>query len=317
MRNAFLDTLYELAVRDSRINLIVGDLGFSVVERFARDIPGQFLNAGIAEQNMTGVAAGMALSGKKVFTYSIGNFPTMRCLEQVRNDLCYHNADLKIVSIGAGFSYGTLGMSHHATEDIAIMRALPGMRVIVPADPIETAAATKELAAESGPCYLRLGKAGEPKIHKCPVDFKIGRAITLRDGKDVCIIGAGSILKVCVEAAKQLSGVGISARVISMHTVKPLDVKTLRCAVSETRAIITVEEHNVIGGLGGAVAEFLVTSGLPLVPVSILGIKDSFCRQAGKQDYLRRICGISASDIFARAKKVLGYAEGNSSMGGG
>ena len=305
MRNAFLDTLYALAVKDPRINLIVGDLGFSVVERFARNIPRQFLNAGIAEQNMTGVAAGMALSGKKVFTYSIGNFPTMRCLEQVRNDVCYHNADVKIVSVGAGFSYGTLGMSHHATEDIAIMRALPGMRVIVPADPVETAAATKELAADNGPCYLRLGKAGEPVVHEGLIDFKIGRAITLREGRDVCIIGAGAILKVCVEAAKELAGAGISARVVSMHTIKPLDTETLSRAVCETRAVITVEEHNVIGGLGGAVAEFLVTSGLPLIPVSILGIRDSFCRKAGTQDYLRSISGISASDVAARAKKIL------------
>ena len=305
MRNAFLDTLYELALKDPRINLIVGDLGFSVVERFARNMPLQFLNAGIAEQNMTGVAAGMALSGKKVFTYSIGNFPTMRCLEQVRNDVCYHNADVKIVSIGAGFSYGTLGMSHHATEDIAVMRALPGMRVIVPADPAETAAATEKLVLEDGPCYLRLGKAGEPRLHEGPIDFTIGRAITMREGKDVCIIGAGAILKVCLEAAKELSGAGISARVVSMHTIKPLDTETLRRAVSETKAVITVEEHNVLGGLGGAVAEFLVTSGLPLVPVSILGIRDSFCRKAGKQEYLRAVCGISASDVAANAKRLL------------
>lgn len=305
MRNAFLDTLYELAVKDPRINLLVGDLGFSVVERFSKAIPGQFLNAGIAEQNMTGIAAGMALSGKKVFTYSIGNFPTLRCLEQVRNDLCYHKADVKIVSVGAGFSYGTLGMSHHATEDIAIMRSLPGMRVIVPADPVETAAATRELVAQDGPCYLRLGKAGEPAVHEGPVDFKIGRAITLREGKDICLIGTGSILKECVEAAKELELDGISARVISMHTIKPLDTETLSRAVAETRAVITVEEHNVIGGLGGAVAEFLVTSGLPLVPVAILGIRDSFCRKAGKQEYLRSFCGIAAPDIVRTARNIL------------
>src|SRR5712691_3932084 len=155
MRNAFFRALYALAERDERIHLVVGDLGFGVVEPFAERFPERFLNVGVAEQNMTGVEAGLALCGAVVFTYSIGNFPTLRCLEQIRNDICYHEANVKVVSVGGGFSYGSLGMSHHATEDLAIMRALPGMVVVAPGDPIEAACATRAVAAYDGPCYLR------------------------------------------------------------------------------------------------------------------------------------------------------------------
>ena len=185
MRNNFLDTLFELAKADPRITFITGDLGYGVVEKFMEQLPDQFLNAGVAEANMTSVAAGMALSGRIVFTYSIANFPTLRCLEQVRNDVCYHDANVKVVSIGGGFAYGAMGATHHAVEDLAVMRALPNMTVVAPGDPIEARAATRALVAMPGPGYLRLGKAGEPKVHSGEVDFAIGRAIRLRDGGDV------------------------------------------------------------------------------------------------------------------------------------
>src|SRR5437667_4581521 len=165
MRSAFFDTLVRLAEDDERITLVVGDLGFGVIEPFARRFPDRFLNAGVAEQNMTGIGAGMALSGKVVFTYSIANFPTLRCLEQVRNDVCYHAADVKIVAVGGGFAYGSLGMTHHATEDLALMRALPGMVVVAPGDPIEVELATRAVVEHRGPCYLRLGRVGEPCVH--------------------------------------------------------------------------------------------------------------------------------------------------------
>src|SRR5271168_2577576 len=177
MRTAFFRALADLAERDERVNLIVGDIGFGVTENFARRFPQRFLNVGVAEQNMTGIAAGLALSGKIVFTYSIANFPILRCLEQVRNDVCYHNANVKIVAVGGGLAYGSLGATHHATEDLAIMRSLPRMTVIAPGDPFEAEAATRAVAAHSGPCYLRLGRAGEPAIHKSEVEFQIGKAI--------------------------------------------------------------------------------------------------------------------------------------------
>lgn len=299
MRNSFVDALHELAGKDSRINLVVGDLGFSVVEKFAQDYPAQFLNAGVAEQNMTGVAAGLAITGRIVFTYSIANFPTLRCLEQIRNDVCYHKANVKIVSVGAGVAYGSLGMSHHATEDMAVMRALPEMRVVAPADPVETILAARAIAETEGPFYLRLGKAGEAVIHPGKIDFKLGRAIQLRPGKDAAIIACGSVLQVCVKAAEILAAEGISARVLSMHTIKPIDREAVLSAATETRAIVTVEEHNVVGGLGSAVAEVLSESRAH-PPLCRIGVPDIFCRRAGSQAFLREECGITA-DAIAKA----------------
>src|ERR1700674_786827 len=174
MRTAFFTALLEAAGDDPRINLVTADLGFGVVEPFAKRFPDRFLNVGVAEQNMTGIAAGLAMSGKTVFTYSIANFPTLRCLEQIRNDVCYHRADVKVVTVGGGFSYGALGMTHHATEDLAIMRALPEMTVIAPGDPIETVHATRAIASTPGPVYLRLGRAGEAAIHTGPLEFQLG-----------------------------------------------------------------------------------------------------------------------------------------------
>ena len=227
MRTAFIKTLHALAASDPRIQLVVGDLGFGVVTDFARDFPDQFLNAGVAEQNMTGIAAGMALSGKVVFTYSIGNFPTLRCVEQIRNDVCYHKANVKVVSVGAGFAYGATGATHHATEDIAILRALPNMTVVVPGDPVEAGLATRAIAEHPGPCYLRLGRAGEPAVHNSDLSFVLGKAICLRQGGDLTLIVAGGLLPIALEVAEKLAAKGIQARVLSMHTIKPLDVKVL------------------------------------------------------------------------------------------
>ena len=204
MRTAFIKELFELAKQDERIVLIVGDLGFGVVTPFMEQLPKQFLNAGVAEQNMTGMAAGMALSGKIALTYSIANFPTMRCLEQVRNDVCYHNANVKVVSVGGGFTYGAMGATHHALEDLAVMRAMPGLVVVAPGDPVEARAATRAVIAYSGPCYLRLGKAGEPVVHQSPIDFKLGKAIQMREGRDATLISTGGILQNVVRAAERL-----------------------------------------------------------------------------------------------------------------
>lgn len=175
--------------------LLVGDLGFGVVTEFAKRFPGQFVNVGVAEQNMAGIATGLALSGKIVFTYSIANFPILRCLEQLRNDVCYHKANVVSVSVGCGFSYGALGMTHHGTEDIAIMRSLPYMTTIAPGDPVETKAATAEAAKGIGPVYLRLGRAGEPIVHGADVQWELGKAIRVREGKDVTLISTGAMLK--------------------------------------------------------------------------------------------------------------------------
>src|SRR5438094_7652964 len=293
MRSAFFRALLQIAEADERINLVVGDLGFGAVEPFARRFPDRFLNAGVAEQNMTGIAAGMALSGKVVFTYSIANFPTLRCLEQVRNDVCYHEANVKIVAVGGGFAYGALGMTHHATEDLAIMRALPGMVVVAPGDPVEVEHATRAVAAHPGPCHLRLGRAGERTVHPPGLDFVLGRAIRVRQGSDVTIVATGGLLATAVGVSDRLRGAGVSVRVISMHTTKPLDDAEILSAAQETRGIVTLEEHSVIGGLGSAVAESLAESSKSKVPFKRLGLPSIFASEMGSQDYLRAKYGLS------------------------
>src|SRR5688572_23737557 len=189
MRDAFVRTVRDLAAADPRVLLITGDLGFGVLTEFARDFPSQYLNVGVAEQNLTGVATGAALSGHTVFTYSIGNFPTLRCLEQIRNDVCYHDAAVKVVAIGGGFSYGALGVSHHATEDLAIMRSLPHMTVLAPGDVYEAVEATRMAYRTAGPCYLRLDKSAAPDQSEADREFVLGRPRRLRSGTEVVIFG--------------------------------------------------------------------------------------------------------------------------------
>lgn len=308
MRTAFIKTLCELAEQDERIWLLTGDLGYSVLERFASRFPDRYVNVGVAEQNMTGVAAGLALCGKVVFTYSIANFPTLRCLEQIRNDVCYHNANVKIVAVGGGLAYGAQGYTHHAVEDLAIMRVLPNMTVIAPGDPIETRLATRSIMDWPGPCYLRLGKAGEPVVYQTPPDFRIGKAILVRDGSDVTLISTGGMLNSVVEAANALAKEGVSARVLSMHTVMPLDIQAVLQAVQETKAIVAVEEHCIIGGMGSTIAEVAATSlgdsggNVRVVPV---GLRDHYYRDIGSQQYLRSRHGLSVESICETVKRVV------------
>jgi len=297
MRSAFFRVLVELAAADERIQLVVGDLGFGAIEPFAQRFPGRFLNAGVAEQSMTGVAAGLALCGKVVFTYSIGNFPTLRCLEQIRNDVCYHQANVKIVSVGGGLAYGSLGMTHHATEDLAIMRALPGMIVVAPGDPWEVEQATRAIAAEPGPCYLRLGRAGEPRLHGAGALFRLGRGIRMREGRDLTIISTGGLLESALEVAEQLATIGIEARVVSMHTLKPLDETEVVAAATETGAIATLEEHSLIGGLGSAVAEILAESAGSTARLKRFALPSAFVGEAGSQEYLRARYGLSPKAV--------------------
>jgi transketolase len=305
VRTAFVNALFELARHDRRIVLMTGDLGFSVVERFMEELPAQFVNAGVAEQNMTGMAAGMALSGKIVFTYSIANFPTFRCLEHIRNDVCYHDANVKVVSIGGGFAYGSMGATHFATEDLGVMRMLPGMTIVAPGDPVETEQATRALVELSGPCYLRLGKAGEPIVHKSATNFIVGKAIHVREGRDVTLISIGGMLHNSVAAADLLEKGGLHARVLSMHTLKPLDEEAVLAAASETAALFTIEEHSVTGGLGSAVAEVLAEANLVCVPFKRLGIPSRFAPRVGSQEYLLAEHGLTAEQIAGSVKRFV------------
>jgi len=297
MRSAFFNTLLELAGEDQRVHLVVGDLGFGAVEPFAQRFPDRFLNVGVAEQNMTGVAAGLALCGKIVFTYSIGNFATLRCLEQIRNDVCYHRADVKIVSVGGGFAYGALGMTHHAVEDLAIMRALPGMVVVAPGDPFEVEQATRAVLTQPGPCYVRLGRSGEPRLHRPNVVFKLGRAIRVREGRGLTIISSGGLLETALRVADRLAEAGVDARVVSMHTLKPIDDAEILSAAAETGAIATLEEHSVIGGLGSAVAEILAESSGRRGRLRRFGAPSTFAARVGRQEYMRAMHGLSPDAI--------------------
>ena len=297
MRSAFFDALFEAATDDRRICLVVGDLGYSVVEPFAAAFPDQFINAGVAEQNMTGLAVGMALTGKIVFTYSIANFSTLRSLEQIRNDVCYHRANVKVVSVGGGLAYGTLGMTHHATEDLAIMRALPDMTVVAPGDPVEAKLATRAVIKHVGPCYLRLGRTGEPIVHAADPDFQLGRAIVVRDGSDVTLISTGAMLGVAIAAADLLNARGIGVQVISMHTLSPLDEEAVISAAAQTRYVVTLEEHSIVGGLGGAVAEVMAEQSSGGAQLKRIGLRPTFNRVVGDQAYLRSLHGLDLDTV--------------------
>jgi len=297
MRDTFIQTLTELATADPSIFLMTGDLGFAVLDDFSRRFPRQYLNVGVAEQNMTGIATGMALEGRTVFTYSIANFPTLRCLEQIRNDACYHEANVKIISIGCGMSYGPLGISHHATEDLAILRALPNIAVISPGDRWETAHATQAIVEHSGPALLRLDKSAASDTAGPGDTFEWGKARRVRTGRDVTLISTGGILGEVIAAADLLEVCSVSCRILSMHTIKPLDVDAVCAAARETDGIVTIEEHSVEGGLGSAVAENLLESGFTPRFFHRIGLRCGFSSIVGSQSYLRKVYSLDAESI--------------------
>ena len=305
MRDTFVRTLVEIAKKDKNIELVTGDLGFGVLKPYWEQCPDQFTNAGIAEQNMTAVAAGMALEGKTVFTYSIGNFPTLRCLEQVRNDCAYHHANVKVVCVGGGFVYGSLGMSHHATEDIAIMRSLPDMVVMAPGDLVEAEEATKAIAAYSGTCYLRLGRGGEKRIHDHIDIFQIGKAIKVHDGERFAIFSAGAIFDEVQEAYSHLKEEGYNPMVYTFPTIKPIDKEVIEKCARECDFIVTCEEHNIIGGFGSAVSEVMAEMRDRKAYLVKVGLNDQFATKVGSQKYLRGEYQMDAKAIIEIIKREL------------
>ena len=303
MRDTFVKTLLEIAKKDKNVYIITGDLGFGVLKPFWEELPDQIINAGIAEQNMTSIAAGLALQGKIVYTYSIGNFPTLRCIEQIRNDCAYHNANVKVVCVGGGFVYGSLGMSHHATEDIAMMRALPDVTVVAPGDLVEAACATRAIYETPGTCYLRLGRGGEKQIHEKIDNFEIGKAIKIRDGKKVAVFSTGAIFDEVDEACKELEKEGIAPEVYTFPTVKPIDKKTVLECASRFNTIITVEEHNLSGGFGSAIAEVLAEEQTASAKLVRIGLDDRYSCIVGSQKYLRKQYSIDAETIIEKVKE--------------
>ena len=305
MRDAFVRALMREAANDPRLMLVTGDLGFGVLKPFWEKYPEQYINAGIAEQGMTGLAAGLAMTGRTVLTYSIGNFPTLRCLEQIRNDCAYHNADVKIVCVGGGFVYGSLGMSHHATEDMAILRALPGVTVFTPGDPHEVEAVVPVMLRTPGTCYLRLGRGGEPCLHADPIaDWQLGKAITLREGTDVALLSAGGILTQTAAAANLLAEQGVSAEVVSFPCLKPLDTEKIAELTARFRHIVTVEEHTVVGGFGSAICEAVAENGSGC-RVHRIGMPDVYSTVVGTQDYLRGVYDMDGKAICGRTLEWL------------
>jgi transketolase len=301
MRNAFAAAMVELAAADERIVLLSGDIGNRLFDRFKERFPGRFFNCGVAEANMTSMAAGMALCGLRPFTYTIAPFATTRVLEQIRVDICYHNVPVTIVGTGGGLAYASLGPTHHSCEDVAILRCLPNITILCPADAAEVRKAAEAVLALDGPAYIRLGKKGEPAVHKEPPTFAIGKGIVVREGDDVCLLGTGTVTAVAIDAASVLQAAGVSARVVSMHTIKPLDEDLLDDAFRRYPTVAVVEEHSRIGGLGSSIAEWLAAR-RPCPPGELLvfGTPDAFLGESGSQRYARQCVGLTADSIAAR-----------------
>lgn len=292
-----------MAEQDERVILLTGDLGFKIFDDFDGRFPGRFLNAGVAEANMISVAAGLAMEGLRPFAYSIAPFATLRCFEQIRNDVCYHNLPVTVVGVGGGFSYGPNGPTHHTLEDIGVMRTLPNMTVICPGDPVEAELAVLETSSHSGPMYLRLGRAGDPVVHRSRPKFQIGRALTVCNGSDCTLIATGGILPVALEAATLLRKQGIETRLISMHTVKPLDSAILEDCTRGGH-LFTIEEHGHAAGLGSSIGEWLTEHGVQC-PLTSFAARNEFAHRSGSQAFLRAEHGLDAGHIARRILSVM------------
>lgn len=297
MRTYFINQLIEEARLNDKIFLLVGDLGYNVIEPFANEFPDRFLNVGIAEQNMAGVAAGLAMSGYTVYFYSIGNFPTLRCLEQIRNDIAYHNLNVRIVSVGAGYAYGSLGATHQATEDIGCLRSIPNMVVATPGDPLEAQAITSLSIAHQGPMYIRLGKAGEKVVHEDVFELHVGDILPLKQNSvnKTAVICCGSILDM---AHHQIEDNDLPYNLYSIPFIKPLNANQLATIIkAHSDGLIVMEEHQASCGVGSAIIEqasdLYAQGKLTTFPKVIrLAIKDEFIPVVGTQTYLREAEGL-------------------------
>lgn len=295
MRTAFINQLVEEARQNDKIFLIIGDLGYNVVEPFANEFPDRFLNPGIAEQNMMGIAAGLAMEGYIPFIYSIANFPTMRCIEQIRNEICYHDLNVNIVSVGGGFSYGSLGASHQATEELGMMRILPNMNVCAPGDPEETKQIVKLAIDFPHPFYIRLGKAGEPIVHHNPLNnLQLGDAIPVLEEGKTAVITTGGMLKYAFDFIRNN---GVDAALYSMPFLKPINREYVKSIAEKHNRIITLEEHQLAGGMSSVLLETMndlcIDGSLKeITPITRIAIPDTFYSIAGSQQFLRDTAGV-------------------------
>lgn len=302
MKKAFVKALELEAAQNKKLILLTADHGYGLFDAFMKNYPKQFLNVGVAEQNMITVAAGLASTGHVVFAFSLGNFATLRCLEQIRSVVCLGGYDVKIVAVGGGFEYGQLASTHHMTEDLAIMRSLPNLSVVAPGDRAETALATQDSARNGTPVYLRLSR--EEWEHALSSEFQMGKASVLLKGNDLTLIATGGMLRTTLEAANLLQSSSIQCTVLSMHTLKPLDEETVKMCARETKKIITIEEHTVIGGLGSAVADVLAEAHLTDTRFHKIGIPDTFMHTIGSRDYLREKVNLTPEGIASCAREM-------------
>ena len=303
-RQAYGDALVELGANNKDLVVMDADLSKSTMTvGFSKAFPDRFFNMGIAEQNMYGVAAGMAASGKTVVASTFAMFATGRAFEIIRNSIGYPHLNVKICATHAGVTVGEDGASHQAIEDIALMRSIPGMTVLNPSDGVSAKKAVEAAVAMDGPVYVRLGRAAVPFVYDEDMDFEIGKGLTVKEGGDVTIIATGIMVNEAIQAAEKLEAEGISARIVDIHTIKPIDEEIIIKAAKETKGIVTAEEHSVIGGLGSAVAE--VTAKNAPAKIKMIGIQDRF-GQSGKPDQLMKEYGLTSDDIVAACKEILG-----------
>lgn len=304
MRNRFASTIEDLAVSNERVCLLSGDIGNRMFDRFKEKAPGRFINCGIAEANMMSMAAGMALSGMKPVVYTIAPFTTLRCLEQIRTGVAYHEAPVVIVGTGSGLSYAELGATHHSLEDIAILRSIPNMQICAPADSEELEAYLREAIESGKPTYIRIGKKGEPTIQGISKSPKIGRARSVHSGGKILLLAIGPIIEEAIKAREVLGGTKSGIEIVSMGSVKPLDTEFLeKMAERNYRQWVTLEEHSKIGGLGSAVIEWLSENKIS-IDIEKIGTEDKFIHKLGTQNYTRRQQGMDSDNII---KLIEGY----------
>lgn len=306
MRNAFAEVVTQLADTNPNLVMLAGDIGNRLFDKLKDKHPDRFYNCGVAEANMTGVASGLATSGLRPITYTITPFNTLRCLEQIRIDICYPDLPVILVGTGAGLSYAALGATHHSMEDIAILRTQPNMHVVCPADQVEVKLAVKAALELARPTYIRLGMKGEPVVHKAEPEFRIGRGITLRDGADAAILSVGNVLAVAMDAADRLQKEGVSTRVVSLHTIKPLDTALLTDVFARCKVIAVMEEHALAGGAGSAVLEWGNAARVDLRKVVCFGGPDRFLTGCGNQREARSLLGLTGEHVSGQILDRLG-----------
>lgn len=298
MQSAYIKVIYELLQKDKRVISLLSDSGGDYDTMMAREMPDQCYNLGIAENNQVGIAAGMALQGLIPFVYAPGNFLAYRSYEFIRNDVCYQNQNVKFIAMGSGTVFSTMGPSHHSTEDLSCLRALPNLTILSPATPKEAAACVQTAYEIQGPVYIRLGKGGEPEFFDDNYRFQLGKAVRMTEGSNVAVFTTGAILCEVMEAERLLREQGIGAAVFNMPSIKPLDEEAILEAGKDFHHVVTVEEHNIYGGLGGAVAEVLAESGTG-TKLKRIGLRDCFAKGYGTQADVRKNNGLDAQAIAA------------------